>query len=173
MNLCPCGYFGDDRQQCTCSLSAVQRYQQRISGPLLDRIDIHLDMVRVPFQKLASLWKQARIQPRSARVWKRHAGCRSNAVSSGGVLAWWSTATERRHSQYAATAQHRNQQTRRPADVLQMLDCMGSASRCVEGSSFYKAISTIARSAAMTPTACGRLSRSPSTAQANRTVVPG
>jgi magnesium chelatase family protein len=55
MNPCPCGYFGDERQQCTCSLSAVQRYQQRISGPLLDRIDIHLQMVRVPFQKLASL----------------------------------------------------------------------------------------------------------------------
>ncbi|MFN3332092.1 MAG: YifB family Mg chelatase-like AAA ATPase, partial [Caldilinea sp.] len=55
MNPCPCGYYGDDRQQCTCSLSAVQRYQQRISGPLLDRIDIHLDMARVPFQKLASL----------------------------------------------------------------------------------------------------------------------
>jgi len=55
MNPCPCGYFGDDRQQCTCSLSAVQRYQQRISGPLLDRIDIHLDMVRVSFQRLASL----------------------------------------------------------------------------------------------------------------------
>ncbi len=55
MNPCPCGYYGDDRQQCTCSLSAVQRYQQRISGPLLDRIDIHLEMARVPFQKLASL----------------------------------------------------------------------------------------------------------------------
>jgi len=55
MNPCPCGYYGDDRQQCTCSLSAVQRYQQRISGPLLDRIDIHLDVARVPFQKLASL----------------------------------------------------------------------------------------------------------------------
>jgi magnesium chelatase family protein len=55
MNPCPCGYFGDERQQCTCSMSAVQRYQQRISGPLLDRIDIHLQMVRVPFQKLASL----------------------------------------------------------------------------------------------------------------------
>ncbi len=55
MNPCPCGYYGDDRQQCTCSLAAVQRYQQRISGPLLDRIDIHLEMARVPFQKLASL----------------------------------------------------------------------------------------------------------------------
>jgi magnesium chelatase family protein len=55
MNPCPCGYFGDDQKQCTCSLSAVQRYQQRISGPLMDRIDIHLEMVRVPFQKLSSL----------------------------------------------------------------------------------------------------------------------
>ena len=55
MNPCPCGYFGDDRKPCTCSMSVVQRYQQRISGPLMDRVDIHLEMVRVPFQKLASL----------------------------------------------------------------------------------------------------------------------
>jgi magnesium chelatase family protein len=55
MNPCPCGYYGDDQKQCTCSLSAVQRYQQRISGPLLDRIDIHLEMARVPYQKLAAL----------------------------------------------------------------------------------------------------------------------
>ena len=50
MNPCPCGYYGDESHPCTCSLAAVQRYQQRISGPLMDRIDIHLDMVRVPFQ---------------------------------------------------------------------------------------------------------------------------
>lgn len=55
MNPCPCGYYGDDTKPCTCSLSAVHRYQQRISGPLMDRIDIHLEMTRVPFQKLASL----------------------------------------------------------------------------------------------------------------------
>jgi hypothetical protein len=55
MNPCPCGYFGDDAKPCTCSMSAVHRYQQRISGPLMDRIDIHLEMARVPFQKLASL----------------------------------------------------------------------------------------------------------------------
>jgi magnesium chelatase family protein len=53
MNPCPCGYFGDDRQQCTCSMGMVQRYQKRISGPLMDRIDIHLEVQRVPFQKLA------------------------------------------------------------------------------------------------------------------------
>ncbi|RME62730.1 MAG: ATP-binding protein, partial [Caldilineae bacterium] len=55
MNPCPCGYFGDDRKECTCSLGVVQRYQSRISGPLMDRIDIHVDVTRVPFQKLASL----------------------------------------------------------------------------------------------------------------------
>ena len=55
MNPCPCGFFGDDRKECTCSLNLVQRYQKRISGPLMDRIDIHLDVIRVPFQKLTSL----------------------------------------------------------------------------------------------------------------------
>ena len=55
MNPCPCGYYGDESKPCTCAMSAVHRYQQRISGPLMDRIDIHLEMARVPFQKLASL----------------------------------------------------------------------------------------------------------------------
>jgi len=55
MNPCPCGYYGDDRRECTCSMGMVQRYQKRISGPLMDRIDIHLDVARVPFQKLADL----------------------------------------------------------------------------------------------------------------------
>ena len=47
-NPCPCGFYGDDRKQCTCSMGLVQRYQKRISGPLMDRIDIHLEVVRVP-----------------------------------------------------------------------------------------------------------------------------
>ena len=55
MNPCPCGFYGDDRKQCTCSMMTVQRYQGRISGPLLDRIDIHVDVGRVPFQKLSGL----------------------------------------------------------------------------------------------------------------------
>ena len=55
LNPCPCGYFGDPRKECTCSMGMVQRYQKRISGPLMDRIDIHLEMARVPFQKLAGL----------------------------------------------------------------------------------------------------------------------
>ena len=53
--LCLCGFHGDDRKECTFSLSMVQRYQKRISGPLMDRIDIHVNLRRVPFEKLASL----------------------------------------------------------------------------------------------------------------------
>ena len=55
MNPCPCGYYGDERKECTCSPSSVQRYQKRISGPIMDRIDIHLQVRRVPYEKLASL----------------------------------------------------------------------------------------------------------------------
>jgi len=52
MNPCPCGYFGDPVKECTCSLSMVSRYQKRISGPLLDRIDIHIEVPRVEYDKL-------------------------------------------------------------------------------------------------------------------------
>ncbi len=53
MNPCPCGYAGDPVRDCTCAPSAITRYQKRISGPLLDRIDIHLDVPRVDFEKLS------------------------------------------------------------------------------------------------------------------------
>jgi magnesium chelatase family protein len=52
MNPCPCGYFGDPTRECTCPLSMVSRYQKRLSGPLLDRIDIHIDVPRVAYEKL-------------------------------------------------------------------------------------------------------------------------
>lgn len=53
MNPCPCGYHGDPIRPCTCSAHEVTRYQKRISGPLLDRIDIHLHVPRVEYDKLA------------------------------------------------------------------------------------------------------------------------
>ncbi len=53
MNPCPCGYFGDPVRECRCAASAIARYQKRISGPLLDRIDIHLDVPRIEYEKLA------------------------------------------------------------------------------------------------------------------------
>jgi len=54
MNPCPCGYFGDARKPCTCSSSTVTKYQKRISGPLMDRIDIHVEVPRVDYDKLSS-----------------------------------------------------------------------------------------------------------------------
>jgi len=53
MNPCPCGYYGDPVKECTCSPSMITRYRKRISGPLLDRIDIHVEVPRVEYDKLA------------------------------------------------------------------------------------------------------------------------
>ena len=52
MNPCPCGYYGDAVRECSCSSTAVTRYQKRISGPLMDRIDIFLDIPRMDYDKL-------------------------------------------------------------------------------------------------------------------------
>ena len=50
---CPCGYYGDSLKPCTCVPSTVTKYQKRISGPLLDRIDIHIEVPRVDYEKLS------------------------------------------------------------------------------------------------------------------------
>lgn len=52
MNPCPCGYYGDPTHECTCGIGTVQRYQKRISGPMRDRIDIHVTVPRVDPDKL-------------------------------------------------------------------------------------------------------------------------
>jgi magnesium chelatase family protein len=54
MNPCPCGYYGDPVRECTCSPATVTRYQKRISGPLMDRIDIHVEVPRVDYDKLTN-----------------------------------------------------------------------------------------------------------------------
>src|SRR6187401_167789 len=54
MNPCPCGYFGDLKRECRCGPLQVQRYRQRISGPLLDRIDLHIEVPAVEYRDVAS-----------------------------------------------------------------------------------------------------------------------
>ncbi len=54
MNPCVCGYFGDTFRQCTCSATMVRKYQQKISGPLLDRIDLHVDVPRLAEEELVN-----------------------------------------------------------------------------------------------------------------------
>ena len=53
-NPCMCGWHGDAERQCICSPAAITRYQKRVSGPLMDRIDIHIDVPRVNYEKLSS-----------------------------------------------------------------------------------------------------------------------
>ncbi len=55
MNPCPCGYYNHPDRECVCGAGVVQKYLSRISGPLLDRIDIHIEIVPVPFEKLSEL----------------------------------------------------------------------------------------------------------------------
>ena len=54
MNPCPCGYYGSTQKKCRCSIEQIERYRNKISGPLLDRIDMHIEVSNVPYQKLNS-----------------------------------------------------------------------------------------------------------------------
>ena len=54
MNPCPCGYYGSSIRECTCSQSSIRRYLSRVSGPLLDRIDLHVEVAPVEFDDLSS-----------------------------------------------------------------------------------------------------------------------
>ena len=56
MNPCPCGFAGDPVKECRCSSAAITRYQKRISGLLLDRIDIHLEVPRIDYERLSERW---------------------------------------------------------------------------------------------------------------------
>ncbi len=55
MNPCPCGYYGDPTHHCVCTPGQIQRYMNKISGPLLDRIDIHCEVLVVPFKELSEM----------------------------------------------------------------------------------------------------------------------
>src|SRR5260370_3544277 len=68
MNPCPCGFFGDAIRDCQCSHSTIARYQKRISGPLLDRIDIHVEVPRIEYEKLTDKREGERSADVRARV---------------------------------------------------------------------------------------------------------
>jgi len=54
MNPCPCGYYGDSTHECTCTIPQIQRYRSKISGPLMDRIDIHIEVPAVKYKDLTA-----------------------------------------------------------------------------------------------------------------------
>lgn len=69
-NPCPCGFFGDESRNCTCSPHTITRYQKRISGPILDRIDIHVTVPAVKVEKLTSAVKSESSKVIQSRVQK-------------------------------------------------------------------------------------------------------
>ena len=76
LNPCPCGWHGDAEKSCTCSPSVVARHQKRISGPLLDRIDIHVEVPRVNYEKLSG----ERLGEPSAAVRERVTAARQRQI---------------------------------------------------------------------------------------------
>jgi magnesium chelatase family protein len=70
MNPCPCGYYNHPERDCMCAPGVVQKYLSRISGPLLDRIDIHIEIVPVPFEKLSEMKESEASEKVRERVMK-------------------------------------------------------------------------------------------------------
>ncbi len=68
MNPCPCGYFGSPNRECTCSKNKVQQYLSKVSGPLLDRLDLHIDAMPVEFEHISSTQKAESSKTIKARV---------------------------------------------------------------------------------------------------------
>ncbi|MBK8443637.1 MAG: YifB family Mg chelatase-like AAA ATPase [Sphingobacteriales bacterium] len=68
MNPCPCGYFNHPEKECVCAPGVVQKYLNKISGPLLDRIDLHVEVTPVPFSELASSQEGEHSEPIRERV---------------------------------------------------------------------------------------------------------
>jgi len=96
MNPCPCGYFNHPEKNCTCGPGVVQRYLAKISGPLLDRIDLHVEVTPVPFSELSSEQQYERSETIRERVikareiqtlrYEKHEGIYANAQMSSKLL---------------------------------------------------------------------------------------
>jgi magnesium chelatase family protein len=83
-NPCPCGYYGDDQHECTCTLPQIRSYQNKIGGPLMDRIDIHLDVRRIPPVQVLSQKSGASSQDLKEGVLKAREFARCRAKHEGG-----------------------------------------------------------------------------------------
>lgn len=86
MNPCPCGYLGDPKHECRCTPAQIQRYRGRVSGPLLDRIDLHIEAPALTLKELrsevpgeASATLRGRVEQARARQRRRFAGTRATA----------------------------------------------------------------------------------------------
>jgi magnesium chelatase family protein len=106
MNPCPCGYLGDEKHHCSCTPIQIQRYRSRLSGPLLDRIDLHVEVPAVPYRDLkqeqgsiSSAVMQERINAARQVQRERYAGLHfsSNSELTGKWLERFCPLTENEH----------------------------------------------------------------------------
>jgi magnesium chelatase family protein len=72
MNPCPCGFYNHPEKECVCAPGVVQKYLNRLSGPLLDRIDLHVEVIPVPFSELS----KSRLSESSSSIRERVVGAR-------------------------------------------------------------------------------------------------
>jgi magnesium chelatase family protein len=128
-NPCPCGYYGDPAKACVCSSSAITRYRQRVSGPVLDRFDIHLEVPRVDFEKMTSTQQaepsaaiRARVQAARDRQIARFAGTRMlcNADMTAGEINHFITLDAEGQSLMRAAMQHHQLSARGYHRVLKL-----------------------------------------------------
>src|SRR5437764_13736254 len=84
LHACPCGFYGDPAKECSFTAMAIARYQKKISGPLIDRIDIHVEVPRVDYEKLADKRNvensatRKRVQSACERQLRRFTGTKLN-----------------------------------------------------------------------------------------------
>ncbi|MCK5806060.1 MAG: ATP-binding protein, partial [Lentisphaeria bacterium] len=86
MNPCPCGYYGDPTHECRCAPQAVLRYRSRISGPLLDRIDLHVEVSAVRYEDLVAVPRGESSETIRARVCEARKRQHNRFVHSPDVL---------------------------------------------------------------------------------------
>jgi len=110
MNPCPCGYFGDPRRECRCGERQIQSYRNKISGPLLDRIDIHIEVPSVRYPDLTSLAKGES----SAHV-------RERVIAARRVQQERFVGLRRVHCNAVMSARHLQKLCRLAADAQEML----------------------------------------------------
>jgi len=84
MNPCPCVYYGDPERECRCTLERIKQYQQRVSGPLLDRIDLQIELGRLNKADQEKLLVQKAVAKQSGKIKKQVLYCRQRQLSRNG-----------------------------------------------------------------------------------------
>lgn len=130
MNPCKCGFFGDSVRECTCTTAQVNQYRHKISGPLLDRIDIQVEVASVPYDELSSLKKgesSAKIKERVNRTrkiqlerYKDYPDVYSNSQLTSGMIQKYCELGEEENAILKAAFENLNLSARAHSRILKV-----------------------------------------------------